>query len=136
MHKSFQSQPVNNPDAIFQPCQIVCLEHATTRLYAEVIQMADGKQVCWVRPLVMIEEDLEGTEQVWWTNPANLYDLRQSSDLLLPSPAFRRALDTEVIPLLSHLSDLPSAQDGQTERSQMQLQEFIKRVCLAHPELF
>jgi hypothetical protein len=37
----------------FQPRQIVCLEHETTRLYAEIIEFVEARQVCWVRPLML-----------------------------------------------------------------------------------
>ncbi len=136
MQQPFQSKSQNNLDFIFQPCQIVCLEHSTVRLYAEVIQMADSKKICWVRPLAMVEENREGTDNFWLTHSSEVQDLRQSSDLLLPSALFRSALDTEVIPILSQFNNLIESQNKQDERSQDQLREFIRDVCLARPELF
>lgn len=136
MHQSFQSRSGKKPNSEFQPYQIVCLEHESTYLYAEVVQMADGKQVCWVRPLVLIEGTLEGIHDTKSGHKSKLYDLRQSSDLLLPSALFRDALDTEAVPLLSHLSDLIDSSINKTELPQDRLSQFVKSVCLAHPELF
>ncbi len=115
---------------------MVCLEHGSTSLYAEVVQMAEGKQVCWVRPLVLVEGSLEELQDPTSPHSSSLHDLRHSSDLLLPSALFRRALDTEVIPLLSYLSDGANAVMSQSEPPQAQLNQLVKQICLAHPELF
>ena len=85
----------------FQPCEIVCLECDDDRLYGEVVQTVEERQVCWVRPLALtvgsgnslIAEDAESV----------CYDLREGTDLLLPAVLFRSAFDFEVIPLLAHL---------------------------------
>jgi hypothetical protein len=136
MHQSFQPQSTNKPDPEFQPYQIVCLEHGSTYLYAEVVQIADGKQVCWVRPLALLEGTLEWTQETEPVHSSNLHDLRQSSDLFLPTALFRDALDTEVMPLLSLLPDLVDSSIAQAEFPQAQLNRLVKSVCLAHPELF
>lgn len=98
--------------------------------------MADGKQICWVRPLALIEETLECMEDTNSVHSSNLYDLRQSSDLLLPSALFRDALDTEAIPLLSQLSGLIDFPVNEAQLSHDRLNQLVKNVCLAHPELF
>lgn len=136
MDQPFESKFGNEPDLKFQPYQIVCLEHDNTYLYAEVVQMADGKQVCWVRPVALVEGTLEWMQDPTLIHPSNLHDLRHSSDLLLPSALFRSALDTEVIPLLSYLSELTDAAVSWAEFPQAQLNQLVKKVCLAHPELF
>lgn len=92
----------------FQPRQIVCLEQHTTRLYAEVIQVVESRQVGWVRPLLLAEfpdsEDAQhlGLGEGEFSQP-QIYDLRSSADLVWSLALFRPALDTEVMPLLLQL---------------------------------
>ncbi|MDB9313834.1 hypothetical protein PN462_12045 [Spirulina sp. CS-785/01] len=74
----------------FQPQQIVCLEYKQTYLYAEVVQDIRERQMCWVRPLCL-------------KTPDHLTDLREGADIVWYSDAFRPALDTEVLPLLTEL---------------------------------
>jgi hypothetical protein len=78
-----------------QPRQIVCLEHQTTRLYAEVIQVVKSRQIGWFRPLLLAEFP---TGEQALAEPL-LYDVRPSADLLWSLTLFRPALDTEVMPL-------------------------------------
>lgn len=116
---------------IFQPFQIVYLEYEATRLYAEVVQIVETTQVCWVRPLMLAQNTVS---QVGSKN-STIYDLRLGSDLLLPVQLFREALDLEVIPLLAELQNL----DGSNHTcltSHPALNQFVKQVCLAHPEAF
>jgi len=136
MAQSFQFKPANDSDFKFQPCQIVCLEHNSVRLYAEVVQMAEGRQVCWVRPLALIDSNGDWTEDSLQVNPSRIHDLRQSSDLLLPAALFRNALDTEVIPLIGQRPELINLLHKEVEHFQAQLRDLIKSVCSAHPELF
>ena len=117
----------------FQPCQIVCLEHGSSRLYAEVVQVAEPRQVCWVRPLALIIGDpaiaVEGSPE--------LHDLRQGSDLLLPITLFRLAIDTEVMPVLTHLySDNSTVTSKTGQTNHQHLSQFVRQVCLAHRSLF
>lgn len=113
----------------FQPRQIVSLQHEGTHLYAEVIQVIESRQMCWVRPLMLVSSDP--------LNPSlepRLSDLRSSSDLLWPKEPFRLALDTEVIPLLQLLSLKP--QSNREPTGTQQLGQFIHQVWHAHPTLF
>lgn len=121
------------PTQSFQPSQIVCLEHGSTRLYAEVVQVAEPRQVCWVRPLALVLGDPAIAVDV----PLELYDLRQGSDLLLPIALFKVAIDTEVLPVLAHLyaeNNAISSKTGQTNHQH--LNQFVRQVCLAHRSLF
>ena len=115
----------------FQPRQIVCLEHGSTYLYAEVIQVVVSRQVCWVRPLVMgvFPDGFQPYDQV-----SPLYDLRSVADLLWPGKFFRPALDTEVIPLLTLLVLEPQLEHDPA--AQQQLSQFIHQVWQAHPGAF
>ena len=89
----------------FSPNQIVCLEQGEFRLFGEVVQMVPERWVltgwkpsrCWVRPLAMAQVVPESLQLLL------LYDLRESSHLVLPAQVFREALDTEVIPIMSAL---------------------------------
>lgn len=84
-----------NYKANFQPLQIVCLEHLATCLYAEVIQVVESRQVCWVRPMLLVESAIEQEPSV--------LDLRSTVDLLWSLTAFRPALDTEILPFLANI---------------------------------
>ena len=109
----------------FQSRQTVYLEHGDTRLYAEVIQVVEVRQRCWVRPLllVVVPDDNQLFEAL------AIVDLRASADLLWPSTLFRPALDTEVIAFLPFTSE-PKVDRDPT--AQQQLSQFIYQVWQAH----
>ncbi|MBV9388498.1 MAG: hypothetical protein JOZ78_18905 [Chroococcidiopsidaceae cyanobacterium CP_BM_ER_R8_30] len=128
----------------FQPCQIVCLEHEGTCLYAEVIQVVISRQLCWVRPLLLgaLSSDSNLVDEL-----LPLTDLRSCADLLWPIASFRPALDTEVIPLLVTLLASPErnlAATGQLDvspeaastASLSKLNQFIHRVWQADKGAF
>jgi hypothetical protein len=101
-----------------QPGQIVSLEHGDKNLYTEVIQFVVSRQLCWVRPLLMVTLIQE--------SPL-ITDLRDASDLLWPANLFRPALDTEVITFLSQVL----AREAKTEpdsAAKQQLNQFIHQL--------
>ncbi|MEH1929907.1 MAG: hypothetical protein V7K14_10905 [Nostoc sp.] len=105
-----------------QPGQIVSLEHGDSNLYAEVIQFVVSRQLCWVRPLLMVTLIPE--------SPL-ITDLRDASDLLWPANLFRPALDTEVITFLSQIL----AKEPKTEpdsAAKQQLNQFIHQLWQAY----
>jgi hypothetical protein len=117
----------------FQPSQIVCLEHGSSRLYAEVVQVAEPRRVCWVRPLALIM----GDPAIAMDALPEMHDLRQGSDLLLPIALFRLAIDTEVMPVLAFLyaeNSIVTPKTGPTNHQH--LSQFVRQVCLAHRSLF
>lgn len=120
-----------NHSSPFQPQQIVGLDCQNTCLYAEVIQVVTRRQMCWVRPLMLVEviQSFEETEGF-----RILSDLRQGSDLILPISLFRAALDTEVIPLLMQLD----VDQNKTTPilAHKDLQAFIRRVWQLTPQVF
>ena len=120
----------------FQPCQIVCLEHENTRLYAEIIQVVDTRQVCWVRPLMLTVLPQEAADSL---HPSLerpiLYDLHQSADLVWPIALFRPALDTEVIPFLVRLDD-PDTPLEKNSDANKQLSCFVRQVWQAYKSEF
>lgn len=122
-------KPASTPSAYsFQYHQIVCLEHETTRLYSEVIEVVELRQISWIRPLLL---------SVSVASPASeeLYDLHQGPDLLLPTRLLRPALDTEVIPLLLKIDYLDSKLPDNPD-IRKRLGYFLSEVWQAHPEEF
>ncbi|MFB2839461.1 hypothetical protein [Floridanema evergladense] len=107
----------------FQPSQIVCLEHQETRLYAEVIQIVESRQVAWVRPLMLVVFLGDRLD----SEPFTLYDLSQGADLLWSSNLFRPALDTEVLPLFTHLQTSKTQGENQ-QLAHQQLQRFVRQL--------
>lgn len=106
----------------FQACQVVYLEYEATRLYTEVIQIIEDRQICWVRPLGLVVQSSHTTSLD--PSETTFYDLRQSADLLWPLALFRPAIDTEVIPLLAYLATREPAPE--TNRiAHQQLSQFI-----------
>jgi hypothetical protein len=127
------------PSPTFQSCQIVCLEHEATRLYAEVVQVAEPRRVCWVRPLILV---LQPADELGWyagiSPTTRLYNLRGEADLLLPITLFRAALDEEVIPVLPYLyAEETSELTLKLEHVEpSQLRQLVRMICQAHPEAF
>lgn len=133
---ALQPRQESHPSAAmpFQPCQIICLEHQTTRLFAEVVQVVEHRQICWARPLCLVTIEPEDP-QAHWETPSQFYDLRSASDLLLPIRLFRMALDEEMIPLLGQLY-----QDTRVEKitasGRQQMHQLVQDACQAAADLF
>lgn len=108
----------------FQPGQIVSLEHGDRNLYAEVIQVVVSRQLCWVRPLILVTCNQE---------PPLVTDLRDGSDLLWPSQLFLPALDTEVITLLSQIL-VKEPKLELDSLAKQQLHQFIYQLWQAYKE--
>jgi hypothetical protein len=115
----------------FKPGQIVSLECGDACLHSEVIQVVEARQVCWVRPLmlVVLVSGKDSSEEY------TLSDLRDGADLLWPLSLFRAAVDTEVISLLSQLQSLDSEKKDAVIASR-QLKDFVDRVWAAFPTAF
>ncbi|MFB8793143.1 MAG: hypothetical protein U7126_02665 [Microcoleus sp.] len=118
-------------DLNFKPGQIVSLECGDACLHSEVIQVVEARQVCWVRPLmlVVLVSGKDSSEEY------TLSDLRDGADLLWPLSLFRVALDTEVISLLTQLQSLDSEKKDAVIASR-QLRDFVDRVWAAFPTAF
>jgi hypothetical protein len=108
----------------FQPGQIVSLEHDTKRLYAEVIQVVVSRQLCWVRPLLLV---------AFIEEPPIITDLRDASDLLWSINLFQPALDTEVITLLSEIFAKEPKHELDSDAKE-QLNQFLHFFWQAHKE--
>lgn len=121
---------------MMQKSQIVYLQHETQRLYAEVIQIAETRPFCWVRPLaITVAQESELANTGHHDAISNLYDLREGADLLLPLELFSLALDTEVMPLLAQLGMLRRS-SGSDRIAHHQLQMFVSSIWEACPDAF
>ncbi len=110
-----------NSKTNFQPLQIVCLEHLAICLYAEVIQVVESRQVCWVRPLLLVESATDSAPSV--------LDLRSTVDLLWSLDSFRPALDTEILPFLATI--FTSAPLQSSAHARQQLNQFVQQLWQA-----
>jgi hypothetical protein len=120
----------------FQPGQILFLESnryitgsatqkvSTSRLYVELIQVVVSRQLCWVRPLLLVDFDEE---------PPSVADLRDASDLLWSINLFQPALDTEVITFFSPIL-AKEPQQGLEGEVKQQLNRFIGQLWQASQE--
>ncbi len=126
---SADPQPFN-----FQASQIVFLEHESSRLYAEVVQFVESRQLYWVRPIALV------TAAEWrdWTDYDRLalQNLQDGSDLMCPAILFREALDTEVLPLFDRLYQLETDPKAKTLLAHRYLHQFIQKIWQARPDLF
>ncbi len=118
----------------FVPAQIICLEHETSRLYAEVVQITEGKRICWARPLMLVQ-GVDPNAPFFNLDNACIYDLRQGSDVLLPETLFREAFDTEVIPLLARLAEVTDDASNPCP-NQLGLSAFIQQICTTYSDVF
>lgn len=153
----------NSVDLPLKVNQIVCLEHQSSHLYGEVIQLIPHRQLCWFRPLCLVistdaqsslksespERSLELELLQQSSSPkllSNFYysesaeetkliDLQSSSDLLWPDSLFRPALDTEIIYLLPQLKDVNHHFDHKIS-NQKYLNKFIHLFWQAHQDKF
>jgi hypothetical protein len=102
----------------FQSGQIVSLDDVHRTLYGEVIEVVISRQLCWVRPWLLVDYSQE--------EPL-ITDVRDVSDILWPLHLFRAALDTEVITLLSHI--LPKDFKGEPDvAAQREFNLFIHQI--------
>jgi hypothetical protein len=119
----------------FKPGQIVSLEYGNACLHSEVIEVVEARQICWVRPLMLVGLASGKDLPQKWPEEYTLSDLRDGADLLWPLSLFRAALDTEVISLLTQLQSLDSDKKDSTIASR-QLRDFVDRVWAAFPNAF
>jgi hypothetical protein len=79
--------------------RIICLDVGQGKdlLFAEIIDTIAISSRYWLKPLALARSNPESFQLEF------LYDLRDTSQLILPIDLFRDALDTEVIPLISEL---------------------------------
>ncbi|WP_174763892.1 hypothetical protein [Anabaena sp. UHCC 0253] len=108
----------------FQPGQIVSLDYQDQNLYTEVIEIVVSRQLCWVRPLLLVDSTQELPLVI---------DLRNVSDLLWPLDLFRPALDTEVIAFLGQI--FPKEQQLESDLvAKQQFNLFIHQLWQAYQQ--
>ena len=115
----------------FSPNQVICLEQGELLLFVEVVQMVPERLRCLVRPLAMAQVVPESLKLLL------LYDLRESSHLVLPAQVFREALDTEVIPIMGALfhPEKEVVVDN-SDAGRISLHQLIRMVSVERWELF
>ncbi|MGB3291539.1 MAG: hypothetical protein WBB01_00945 [Phormidesmis sp.] len=122
------------------PSQILYLEHGSSRLYAEAIQVVDTRHLCWTRPTLLIqglpEGDVNRQAAIFAAvlapedSKLKLYDLEGCPDLIWPVLLFRVAYDIDFFSLLIQLKISP---DSSTQGSStVQFNAFIRSFWHAH----
>lgn len=116
-----------------QTYEIVCLEYQRDCLYAEIVQIIEEQQRCWLRPLALSRECNQTEPQTPHNSQAQqIYDLRNCSDLLWPQAQLRAALDTELLPMLTMLQAEKTAGEASTSPEEnQQLHAFLHQLCAA-----
>jgi hypothetical protein len=122
-------------NCLFIPQQIVYLSHKNHRLYCEVIQVVESRQLCWVRPLFLVDMGKEVEIYSQFFTSKLLMDVRSTSDLLYPITLFKAALDTEVIPLLTQLKTETSISNN-NQIAKDKLRQFITKIWQDNTEEF
>jgi len=128
------------------PSQILYLEHGSSRLYAEAIQVVSNRQVCWARPTLLIQrlpEDVPGATrqaaiasaaQSFETSQLQMYDLEGCPDLIWPLAPFNIAYDLDFFSLLVQLKINPD--EATQTKGGGQLNEFIRSFWHTHTDIF
>ena len=126
------------------PSQILYLEHGSSRLYAEAIQVVDTRHLCWTRPTLLIQGLPEGSSAhrqdaisaaVLSSDDSGLelYDLGGCPDLIWPLLLFQVAYDIDFFSLLIQLKINP----GSTPQcSSVQFNTFIHSFWKTHTSIF
>lgn len=89
--------------------QIVCLDSQNKSLYCEVIEVINDRNICWVRPVILV--NLNAQDNNYFSSKNDIYDLRFTSDLLWNINDFRIVLDTEYIQFFSNLQEFEFDED-------------------------
>lgn len=128
------------------PSQILYLEHGSSRLYADVIQVVETRRLCWARPTLLIqglpEDQGQASRQEMISaaaiapnhSPLKLYDLADCPDLIWPLTLFQIACDIDFFSLLVQLKMNPD--DIALRHSSRQLNEFIRSFWSTHVNVF
>jgi hypothetical protein len=145
------------------PSQILYLEHGSSRLYAEAIQVIETRHLCWARPTLLIQglpenlpensslgdkisskssaatgQDRQEVISAAAADPANslldLYDLENCPDLIWPLALFDIAYDLDFFSLIVQLKINP---DEIAQRNgSSQLNSFIHSFWHSHADVF
>ncbi|BAQ64224.1 hypothetical protein [Geminocystis sp. NIES-3709] len=113
----------------FVNSQIICLDSQNKSLYCEVIDIVNDRQICWVRPVILV--DLKAQDNNYFPQKNDVYDLRFTSDLLWKIDDFRIVLDTEYIEFLANLQEFEFDEDKLTIAKQ-KLRFFIQEILIVN----
>ena len=129
------------------PSQILYLEHGTSRLYAEAIQIVVPRRLCWARPTLLIQglpadsEPIEDRQAVIAAaaversrSDLQLYDLEDCPDLIWPQELFEIAYDVDFFALLVQLKMNPD--EVALRSGRRRLNEFLESFWHAQPPVF
>lgn len=127
------------------PSQILYLEHNDARLYADAIQVVSTRQLCWVRPTLLIQGLPESNQTIRQAVISNavqcpeqsgltLYDLEGSPDLIWPLTPFEIAYDVDFFSLLVRLKI--NSNDTDVPAGKQQLHQFTHSFWRKHPDFF
>ncbi|MFK8182384.1 MAG: hypothetical protein AB8B99_03355 [Phormidesmis sp.] len=129
------------------PSQILFLEHNTSRLYAEAIQLVAPRRLCWARPTLLIQglpagEGLAEERQNAIAAAASgstqselaLYDLEGCPDLIWPVELFEMAYDVDFFSLLVHLKMTPD--EVALHNGRHRLNAFLHSFWRSQPHMF
>lgn len=134
------------------PSQILYLEHGSSRLYAEAIQIVENRHLCWARPMLLIQGLPEDISTGFSTHSDSrqaaiaaavaapehtslrLYDLEGGPDLIWPLELFQIAFDVDFFSLLVHLKIKPD--EVSQRNSSSQLNAFIHSFWQHNPNFF
>ena len=127
------------------PSQILYLEHGSSRLYVEAIQVVRQRRLCWARPTLLVQGLPEGvtlakrqdvissTVQYPEQSSLKLFDLEGCPDIIWPLTPFQLAYDLDFFSLIVQLKLTPN---GDAQRSSRQLSEFIHSFWETHTDIF
>jgi hypothetical protein len=145
------------------PSQILYLEHGSSRLYAEAVQVIETRRLCWARPTLLIQglpEDLpeklpekllpgdrnsfkarQSRQDVisaaafsLENSTLDLYDLENCPDLIWPLAFFEIAYDIDFFSLIVQLKINPNPIAQQN--GSHQLNAFIHSFWHSHADVF
>ena len=134
------------------PSQILFLEHGTSRLYAEAIQLVVPRRLCWARPTLLIQGLPSGegvtSERVMQERQEliaaaasdpdrsglQLYDLENCPDLIWPMVLFEIAYDFDFFSLLVQLKMNPD--EVALRSGHHRLSSFLQSFWHSQPHVF
>jgi hypothetical protein len=144
------------------PSQILYLEHGSSRLYAEAVQVIETRHLCWARPTLLIQglpelsnslsetlltgdnstfnaeqnrqEAISAAASSLENSTLDLYDLENCPDLIWPLALFEIAYDIDFFSLIVQLKLNPDPIAQQ--KGSHQLNAFIHSFWHSHADDF
>ncbi|MEO1094131.1 MAG: hypothetical protein AAFX01_04450 [Cyanobacteria bacterium J06638_28] len=106
---------------------VVLIRNGGACLCSELIQTVEDRNICWVRPLVLILDETHTTKR-------SPIDVRNGPDVICPAPLVEPALDIEWVSVLQNLDK--TAMPCDFSQANQNLRVFLKDLWpLEHPEV-